>query len=1095
MKQRTLWILTVVMTFCLGMVYHLFHDRSGKDELAMAAGKPTPRASQIVRDVETAILNALDERKGFMPVAALYTTSVERVSISGDEAWASAWLVPLDPQTGEPVETEPGLALLKQEAGEWQVALPGDFTWTAWLTESPDDLLPAGEKEYWQMVNAAELSSAYIGPLGGYRLPWEGGVRGTLTGSLAHDAYLDCRGHFSFDFIIIDPSTGRGGLYPILAAKGGTVWKYWDGQPRGDESAPGNYIVLRDATTNPVTYQLYLHLDQGSIPPALKSIGRPVQQGEMIGVADDTGMSTGHHLHFMVHTNPNSYWGQSVDITFDDVTINGGRPRIFEDLAYCNKPGGCAETGGYTDVCSNYQRNYISGNVGYDPNPPTGGLTMPVHQAQVNTSQVVISGWAQDDISGLKSAQVRAYYSGAWHAIGAAFTTSPFSFTWDMCQAQVEDGPVTFALSLLDKKNNPAELEGLATIIKNYNCPLPSLPPPACTPTANQVALFTQSNYQGNCYTWGVGSYDIGEISLRIGDDTAASALVGANVRATLYAAASFGGRSETLWQSDSNLEDNLVGSQSLSSLQVRLKSDLPVTPLPVYPAAGSVITQTLSLNLYWRDRGGAAEYQARLLRGADVITSTWQVDPYWNLGTGLNGMALTTGAYSWQVRARNAAGQSAWSAAQAFTIIPDSLPVSIIPAPFAQDFETDSGGWTGTGYWRLIDTKPVDNPTRSWWFGTFDGDFGHHYFYRKSGDLTSPEIYLPDSEVYYLRFKYRAQTESPYRFYDQRWVQIKVGDEPFRNVYQVTDDLRLPYSQPDILWMQSPVISLADYRGQVIRIRFHFDTIDPSFKSIDNDYEGWYIDEVSVTAQPPPACLLPDEPNNTPTQGGALDFAPASPAAAELCPAGDVDYFKFIGKAGDRLSANLDKLSPSDLDAHLTLLDSDGGSVLAVNDDEKHLELTDPLLIYELPRDGTYYLKVKAWDHPGAGSPDYQYALILSVDDDDPLAQFINLQKWSVVYPGLDLQVLASDAISGVDRVEWYLHGSQWADPGWIFLGKATFSQGRWHFLYPAQPSQPGAALMALVYDKAGQVTPLVAWDVAILSSYYSYRFPMMSR
>jgi len=51
-----------------------------------------------------------------------------------------------------------------------------------------------------------------------------------------------------------------------------------------------------------------------------------VYQGEYLANADDTGESTGNHLHFMVHADPTSYWGTSVDIVFDEVTVNGGVP-------------------------------------------------------------------------------------------------------------------------------------------------------------------------------------------------------------------------------------------------------------------------------------------------------------------------------------------------------------------------------------------------------------------------------------------------------------------------------------------------------------------------------------------------------------------------------------------------------------------------------------------------------------------------------------------------------------------------------------------------------------------------------------------------
>ncbi|NJN44468.1 MAG: M23 family metallopeptidase, partial [Anaerolineae bacterium] len=116
------------------------------------------------------------------------------------------------------------------------------------------------------------------------------------------------------------------------ASKGGTVhlavWDYPNGFDDGS-CAHSNYIILKDTTTTPTTYQLYLHLAFDSIPEDLRTIGAPVVQGQYIGNADDTGCSTGHHLHFHVHTNSFSYWGTALDITFDDVSINGGRPAPF----------------------------------------------------------------------------------------------------------------------------------------------------------------------------------------------------------------------------------------------------------------------------------------------------------------------------------------------------------------------------------------------------------------------------------------------------------------------------------------------------------------------------------------------------------------------------------------------------------------------------------------------------------------------------------------------------------------------------------------------------------------------------------------------
>ena len=104
-------------------------------------------------------------------------------------------------------------------------------------------------------------------------------------------------------------------MFPIVAAKGGTVYFWKDTCANGDPSCT-NSITLEDRSTTPWTYQIYNHIAQNSIPSELKAVGTPVMQGQYIANVDDTGYSSGHHLHFMVvtedtlYTSVNGYkWG------------------------------------------------------------------------------------------------------------------------------------------------------------------------------------------------------------------------------------------------------------------------------------------------------------------------------------------------------------------------------------------------------------------------------------------------------------------------------------------------------------------------------------------------------------------------------------------------------------------------------------------------------------------------------------------------------------------------------------------------------------------------------------------------------------------
>ena len=249
------------------------------------------------------------------------------------QGWASAWLNPVDPQTGRVVPAEPGLALAARPG--WPTGrrrcperLSGKQRF--WMHHNP--VLPSPEKDAWLETAAKAQSAQTTNTFSGYRLPWETGKAMYLTQSVHHDAYTPSgTAHYAFDFAApYDASQHGSPMFAVYAAKAGMValaeWR----NPNGNEQYP-NYIVLKDTSTNPVSYQLYLHLAQDSIPAELRQTGAQVQQGQYLGLADDTGQSSGNHLHFQVETNPLGYWGQSVDITFAmSPSTGGGRasPRI-----------------------------------------------------------------------------------------------------------------------------------------------------------------------------------------------------------------------------------------------------------------------------------------------------------------------------------------------------------------------------------------------------------------------------------------------------------------------------------------------------------------------------------------------------------------------------------------------------------------------------------------------------------------------------------------------------------------------------------------------------------------------------------------------
>lgn len=1045
---------------------------------------------QVAEAISRAVLTRLAGSAQYQVQAILYETRVADIRLARDQAWAVAWMIPLDRATGADLAVEPGLAILRQAAGEWQAALPLDDAWRDWLAALPDELLPAADQDYFLAMSAAAASPVPTEARGGYLLPWAKNKVVTLTRSLAHDQdFKTGSSHFSFDF-------ADGTMFEVLAARDGVVWMTKDSEPNGcdqNSGCSGNYVVLKETDATGDYFQLYLHLAYDSIPPELV-LGATVKQGDPVGLADDTGYSTGHHLHFMVHRSSTSYYSTAIDVTFDDVTINGGRPRAAIDAPYCLP----------TDACDVFQSKYISGNEPcFECIPPTGDFTAP-EDGVVVTSTLQLSAYGEDPQTGMRYGQFLAAYGGKWVEISPQIKGDTFSYTWDLCAAKVPDGPIALGLRLRDNDHNTAELLGLRIVTKSYICPAA---PPTCTPGPNEVSLFTSANYAGTCVNFPVGAYPNGTALGAVGADSAESLLLGANVQASLFAGEDMTGRGETFLASDSNLADNLIRANWTRSLMVQLKSEQPFVPEPAWPPSAGAFLNTHPLTLYWENPGAASEFQVRLSVPlteevpitTQEISSTWQSAPFWFLDS--LDLARTPGLYTWQVRARNAADHvSAWSAPMTFTLsapppILMYLPLvnhmgasatafsldgesaahsALAPAGviFSDDVESEAARWQGTGLWqRKQEPIPVNAHAGEyfWWAGETDG-VSYFYDSAKVSTLTSSPLTIPDSGTYYLRFYSYYETENDNRFWDQRWVQVSVNGGPFENLRQVYDD-------PLRYWALAAPISLEAYRGQVIRLRFVFDTVDnapPGDRS--NKGRGWLLDDITISDSAPGTCLSDTaEPNDDPASASVLPM-PAGLVTGTICPAGDADYFIFDAQAGDRLLADLDArtLDPaSRLDSVLELLDSDGRSLVALSDDEVRLSALDSILNLTLPRSGTYYLRVTSW-YPGEGGDDYPYTLRFGVDAEVPQITLLSPPSDIQIKAGetITLSALITDTVSGLSRVDFLWHDPQWFTPTWQTIPGGELVGGVWQAVFDPlalSGSQPALDLYIHAFDYAG--------------------------
>lgn len=1030
-------------------------------------------------EIQVAVMEAIRGRRTESHTPGGIDYQVGEIQVSQDLSWATAWILLYDPALDMYLPTEPGMAVLQRDADSWKVTLPSDSVWQPMLSGLPDDLLSRVEKDMWLSMDQGEsLEGIEAAPDTGYKLPWQGGITGYLSRSVAHDEDYTTA-HYSFDFFFIGtticPTTSSIGVtgvsgadgynFDIFAAKAGTVWTYKDTVVDCDHEDV-NFIVLRN-NDNPANFQLYLHLSQDSIPAELKRVGAPVVQGQFIGRVDNTGNSTGSHLHFQVEGQPywpseNPYWAVAKDMVFGEVNIYGGHPRReWEvDSEYCQGADG-------DSVCDEYGRmNYVSANYpSGDSTPPTGGLSGVSLGQSVGSQWLTLNGWGDDSDSGIAKMQLTAFYSNTWHNIGSTFSAD-FSYTWDLCDpnATLLDGLVSVALNIYDQAGNVLWLAGLSHFTKNFSCPVP---PVSCIPGPDQVTIFEGIDASEGCVKYGIGNYTNGDALAPLGNDDAASILVGSSVMATLYSEENYTGHSQTLLAADNNLSDNLVPANRMSSLRVWLRSDIPAAPLALSPASGIQFKQNDIIPLSWRNNGGAVEYQVQLTTPTTTLTMPWQ------LQTSLPLSGLTQGAYSWKVRGRGPAGEGPWSAAMNFGIgLPETRPATQI-APYTDSMESSSTLWGDIGIWSWKAGSGVSG-SYAWWYQEADLDYATGA--TNYGWLTSPPISIP-STGYYLHFYYRYQTEAYGTAWDQRWVQISVNGGPFVNFYQLSEDAQY---EETTAWLPSPALSLNSYSGTTIQVRFAFYSLD----EVLNGYLGWGIDEFSINAVGPVSCtdLRQDD---SPAQATPLTYNDSYAMRGEICPNGDWDYFQFLGASDERVVIDINAMSDGSLlDPYIYLLDSDGATILAENDDEIYAERRDSMLSFTLPHDGVFYIKVRAWKHPAVGGQSYFYTIRLYEDRIDPTVSFVWPQTGGVL-PDAVFNVLAnvSDAADGVHRVEFYWHNQEWQTGVWEQIGTDWDGSDGWSATFDpsGQPEGQGAAIYATAYDRAGNTTSQAVWQLII--------------
>ncbi|MBW6474924.1 MAG: hypothetical protein K0B14_17490, partial [Anaerolineaceae bacterium] len=195
--QKWRWILTTLILFSL---------IAGVQPIDTVAAPPPPTEEQMLDEstpepkvFDAGLVQALEGRLQQIALAksevlafVLFQPYIDHVIYAEDGVTALLWLGLRDPQTGEVVDTEPGLAIAKVDSlqksldgvNNWDITLQADMDWQSQFDALPSGLVSDDLRERFYSEPVADTKGGTV--YRGYKLPWAGGVTHRITGSIGH---------------------------------------------------------------------------------------------------------------------------------------------------------------------------------------------------------------------------------------------------------------------------------------------------------------------------------------------------------------------------------------------------------------------------------------------------------------------------------------------------------------------------------------------------------------------------------------------------------------------------------------------------------------------------------------------------------------------------------------------------------------------------------------------------------------------------------------------------------------------------------------------------------------------------------------------
>lgn len=314
-----------------------------------------------------------------------------------------------------------------------------------------------------------------------------------------------------------------------------------------------------------------------------------------------------------------------------------------------------------------------------NPIPPAPALTSPGNGANINEGQSINLQW---------NGSGSEYYGEVW---GGPAGTSTFGWQSGTSKDIGSQWP-GYTYSWRVKARNSSGESGWSetrtfTVKKN---PVPPAAP-ALTAPANG-ASFTDAQ-QINLQWSATGSEYYGEVwggpggTLTFGWQSGTSKNIGTQWPGHTYS-----------WRVKAKNADGESGWSETRTFTVVNAPTVPAAPLLTAPINGASINEGTSITLEWA--GSGTDFYGEVWGGpGGTLTFGWQTGKSKVIGAQWPGYT-----YSWRVKARNAVGESAWSATRTFTVVdttnPPSTPLLTSPvngATFPQH-QMFSLQWTGNG-------------------------------------------------------------------------------------------------------------------------------------------------------------------------------------------------------------------------------------------------------------------------------------------------------------------------------------------------------------------------------------------------------------